>query len=146
MRSCPPLDRCALPATWPGRNAVRPGETIDIACLKIGPAYVLHMPGELFVEYQLAAQKMRPDSPVLMAAYGDYGPGYIGTAIAYTQGGYETGPRVARRPGRGRGADAGHARGAEVTRSLGDPATPSQPCSRRATRRTTFGPRLGFFP
>jgi hypothetical protein len=35
---------------------------------------------------------MRPKSPVLMAAYGDYGPGYIGTAIAYTQGGYETGP------------------------------------------------------
>ena len=50
------------------------------------------MLGELFVEYQLAAQKMRPDSAVLMAAYGDYGPGYIGTAIAYTQGGYETGP------------------------------------------------------
>jgi hypothetical protein len=35
---------------------------------------------------------MRPDAPVMMAAYGDYGPGYIGTAIAYTQGGYETGP------------------------------------------------------
>src|SRR5204862_1948203 len=50
------------------------GERIDIACLRVGPAYVLHMPGELFVEYQLAAQKMRPDSPVLMAAYGDYGP------------------------------------------------------------------------
>ena len=41
---------------------------------------------------KLAAQKMRPDSSVLMAAYGDYGMGYIGTAIAYTQGGYETGP------------------------------------------------------
>lgn len=68
------------------------GEKIDIACLKIGPAHVLHMPGELFVEYQLAAQKMRSGSPVLMAAYGDYGPGYIGTAVAYTQGGYETGP------------------------------------------------------
>jgi len=50
------------------------------------------MPGELFVEYQLAAQKMKPQSAVLMAAYGDYGPGYIGTAIAYTQGGYEVGP------------------------------------------------------
>jgi hypothetical protein len=50
------------------------------------------MPGELFIEYQLAAQKMRPESPVMMAAYGDYGPGYIGTAVAYTQGGYETGP------------------------------------------------------
>jgi hypothetical protein len=67
------------------------GHKIDIACLKIGPAYVLHMPGELFVEYQLAPQKMRPDAPVMMAAYGDYGPGYIGTSIAYTQGGYETG-------------------------------------------------------
>jgi len=27
-----------------------------------------------------------------MAAYGDYAPWYIGTAIAYSQGGYETGP------------------------------------------------------
>jgi hypothetical protein len=68
------------------------GHPIKLACLHIGPAYVLHMPGELFVEYQLDAQKMRPSSPVFMAAYGDYGPGYIGTAIAYSQGGYETGP------------------------------------------------------
>ena len=68
------------------------GEKIDLTCLHIGPAYILHMPGELFVEYQLAAQQMRPESPVMMAAYGDYGPGYIGTAIAYTQGGYEVGP------------------------------------------------------
>jgi hypothetical protein len=68
------------------------GHNIDIACLKIGPAYVVHMPGELFVEYQLTAQKMRPDAHLMMAAYGDYGPGYIGTSIAYRQGGYETGP------------------------------------------------------
>ena len=34
---------------------------------------------------------MRPQT-VCMAAYGDYGPGYIGTKIAYSQGGYETGP------------------------------------------------------
>jgi hypothetical protein len=68
------------------------GEKIALTCLHIGPAYVLHMPGELFVEYQLAAQELRPKSPVMMAAYGDYGPGYIGTAVAYTQGGYETGP------------------------------------------------------
>jgi hypothetical protein len=26
-----------------------------------------------------------------MAAYGDYGPGYIGTSDSYPQGGYETG-------------------------------------------------------
>lgn len=70
------------------------GETIDISCLHLGKARVLHMPGELFVEYQLAAQKLRPDLFVAMAAYGDYGPGYIGTEVAYSQGGYETGPHV----------------------------------------------------
>ncbi|WP_165227809.1 hypothetical protein [Aquisphaera insulae] len=69
------------------------GETIELACLRLGSARVLHMPGELFVEYQLAAQKLRPDLFVAMAAYGDYAPGYIGTEIAYSQGGYETEPR-----------------------------------------------------
>ena len=82
--------RAARNLAWAKR--CESGTKIDLACLKVGPAYVVHMPGELFVEYQLAAQKMRPDSPVMMAAYGDYGMGYIGTSIAYTQGGYETGP------------------------------------------------------
>jgi hypothetical protein len=68
------------------------GAPIELTCLKLGNVYVLHMPGELFVEYQLAAQQMRPDDTVCMAAYGDYGPGYIGTEIAYAQGGYETQP------------------------------------------------------
>ena len=36
-----------------------------------------------------------------MAAYGDYGRGYIGLKVSYTQGGYETGP-VSRRAGSGR--------------------------------------------
>jgi hypothetical protein len=70
------------------------GDKIDIACLSVGPCRVLHMPGELFVEYQLAAQQMRTDLFVAMAAYGDYAPWYIGTEIAYSQGGYETGPGV----------------------------------------------------
>ena len=68
------------------------GDTIDVACLRLGAARVLHLPGELFVEYQLAAQKMRPDLFVALAAYGDYAPGYIGTEVAYPQGGYETSP------------------------------------------------------
>ena len=65
---------------------------IPLFLLRLGPARVIHMPGELFVEYQLAAQDMAPGDFVAMAAYGDYGPGYIGTRIAYSQGGYETGP------------------------------------------------------
>lgn len=66
------------------------GAKTDVACLKIGQARVLLMPGELFVEYQLAAARLRPDLFVAMAAYGDYAPGYIGTKVAYWQGGYET--------------------------------------------------------
>ncbi|HEY8504978.1 MAG TPA: hypothetical protein VIL46_10375, partial [Gemmataceae bacterium] len=71
---------------------MRSGHRIHVNCLRLGPARVLYLPGELFVEYQLAAQQMRPDDFVAVAAYGDYGPGYIGTEVAYSQGGYETGP------------------------------------------------------
>ena len=71
-------------------------DPINLACLKLGTARILHMPGELFVEYQLAAQEMRADLFVAMAAYGDYAPGYIGTEIAYGQGGYETSNRASR--------------------------------------------------
>jgi hypothetical protein len=69
------------------------GHRIDIGCLALGRARILHMPGELFVEYQLAAKAERKDLFVAMAAYGDYGPYYIGTTVAYTEGGYETEPR-----------------------------------------------------
>ena len=73
-------------------NMYREGRKIPLFMLTVGKAHVLYLPGELFVEYQLAAQKMAPGRFVAMAAYGDYSPGYIGTGIAYTQGGYETGP------------------------------------------------------
>lgn len=70
----------------------RAGDRIQLSALRLGPVWLVHLPGELFVEYQLAARAMRPQDHVCVAAYGDYGPGYIGTAIAYQQGGYETGP------------------------------------------------------
>ncbi len=69
------------------------GHKVDVACLKLGRARILYVPGELFVEYQLAAKAQRPDRFVAMAAYGDYAPWYVGTAAAYEQGGYETEPR-----------------------------------------------------
>jgi len=72
------------------------GDTVDITCLTLGPARILNMPGELAVEYQLAAQKMRPDLFVAMAAYGEYAPGYICMKEHYQQGGYEDSPRASR--------------------------------------------------
>ena len=70
------------------------GHQIPITCLHLKSAAVLHLPGELFIEYQLNAQKFAPEKTVFMAAYGDYGPGYICTKIAYSQGGYESSPRA----------------------------------------------------
>jgi hypothetical protein len=92
--SLPAADRfmAADDLVWLRRS--RQGDSTDISCLQIGSARILHMPGELFVEYQLAAQRMRPDLFVTMAAYGEYGAGYIGTEVAYSQGGYETGPKA----------------------------------------------------
>ena len=77
----------AMKIVW--LNRTLEGRKINIGCLKIGNARILFMPGELFVEYQLAAKAMRPDLFVAMAAYGDYGPSYIGTERAYSEGGYE---------------------------------------------------------
>ena len=68
------------------------GHRIEVSCLRLGSGRILQLPGELFVEYQLAAKAQRPDLFVAMAAYGDYGPWYIGTAAAYEEGGYETTP------------------------------------------------------
>jgi hypothetical protein len=84
-----PRLRAARDIAWARR--VREGHAVSVGRLRLGPIDILHLPGELFVEYQLAAQKLRPDRFVCLAAYGDYGPGYIGTAEAYSQGGYETG-------------------------------------------------------
>lgn len=93
-RVAPPKDRfrAATRLAWLRRGEA--GDTIPVGCLTLGDVRVLHLPGELFVEYQLAAQTLRPDLFVAMAAYGDYAPGYIGTEAAYGRGGYETSARA----------------------------------------------------
>jgi hypothetical protein len=85
-----PMDRCRASSDLVWARRCQAGKTITLSSLRLGPVQILHMPGELFIEYQLAAAAMNPQATVCMAAYGDYGPGYIGTEIAYSQGGYET--------------------------------------------------------
>lgn len=72
------------------RRIARP---VEITCLNLGPARILHLPGEPFVEYQLKAQALRPERFVCVAGYGDGGPGYVPTDRAFFEGGYE--PTVA---------------------------------------------------
>jgi hypothetical protein len=84
------LNRCrgATGLAWLDR--VDAGHAIDFACLSLNDTRVLHLPGEPFVEYQLYAQQQRPDRFVALAGYGDCGPGYLPTAVAYDEGGYES--------------------------------------------------------
>jgi hypothetical protein len=62
---------------------------IDVSLLEMGPAKMLHLPGECMIEFQLFAQSLQPDGFVAVAAYGDLGPGYICTEQSFSEGGYE---------------------------------------------------------
>jgi hypothetical protein len=56
----------------------------------------LHLPGEAVIEYQLFAQQLDPDRFTAVAAYGDYGTGYVCLEEHYAQGGYEASHRASR--------------------------------------------------
>lgn len=77
----------ALSLAWNER--VRKSPVVELSRLRIGPADLLHLPGEPFVEYQLHAQSVREDRFVAVAGYGEGGPGYICTDRAFEEGGYE---------------------------------------------------------
>ena len=82
------FDPAALALAWVRRT--RSGHKVNVSALKIGNIRLLNLPGEACIEYQLAAQKMNPNDHVCTAAYEEYGPVYICTEIAYSQGGYES--------------------------------------------------------
>lgn len=69
------------------------GHPIEVSCLRIGNARLCIFPESSSWSISLQPRRSDPDRFVAMAAYGDYGPWYIGTARAYTEGGYETEPR-----------------------------------------------------
>jgi hypothetical protein len=70
------------------------GHRVNVSSIRLGHVWLLNIPGEAFIEYQLAAQEMKPGDHVCTAAYEEYGPGYICTEIAYSQGGYESSERA----------------------------------------------------
>lgn len=78
-RDARPFQRClaAMGLSW--RRRADAGYQIPVPCLDFGVAQWLLLPGESYVEFQLAAQRMRPDSFVLVSGYGEGAPGYIPT-------------------------------------------------------------------
>lgn len=67
----------------------RSEQPLKVSYLRIGPAHIVHLPGEALLEFQLYAQSLLPGEFVAVAAYGDLGPGYICYRAAFQEGGYE---------------------------------------------------------
>ena len=72
-----PFGQClaALGLSW--RKRVAEGHVIDVPMLDLGAAGLVLLPGEAYLEYQLAAQALRPDALILALGYGECAPGYI---------------------------------------------------------------------
>jgi hypothetical protein len=68
------------------RQRLEQGRQASMSCLDFEHALLLSLPGESFVNYQLMAQRLRPDVPVLCSAYGECWPGYIPTRAAFADG------------------------------------------------------------
>jgi len=64
-------------------------QPIELSSLAIGPARIVHLPGEPMVEFQLFTQQLLPNEFVAVAGYGIGTPGYICTEKAFEEGGYE---------------------------------------------------------
>jgi hypothetical protein len=81
-----PFGQClaALGLSW--RKRADAGHKITVPILDFGFAQLLLLPAESYVEYQLLAQKLRPDSFVVTVGYGECAPGYIPIEKAWQEG------------------------------------------------------------
>jgi hypothetical protein len=74
----------ALGLSW-GRRVAQ-DRPVEVPALDFGPAQIVLLPAEAFVEFQLAAQRLRPDQFIVALGYGECGPGYIPTESARAEG------------------------------------------------------------
>ena len=70
-------------------NRVERKQPIILSALGINDIATLHLPAESFIEYQLRAQTIAPNTFVATAAYGDGGPWYLPVKEEYPAKGYE---------------------------------------------------------
>jgi hypothetical protein len=80
-----PFAQClaALGLSW--RQRADAGATIDVPILDLGGAQLVLLPGEMYVENQLWAQQLRPDSFVVTVGYGECATGYVPTEQAVAE-------------------------------------------------------------
>jgi len=81
-----PFTQClaAMGLSW--RKRVQSGRPIEVPCLDFGRAALVLLPGESYLEFQLAAQQLRPPDFVCVAGYGDGATGYVPTERHWAEG------------------------------------------------------------
>jgi hypothetical protein len=81
-----PFRQClaALGLSW--RKRIDAGHGLEVPALDFGFAQLVLLPGEAYVEFQLAAQEARPGSFVVVAGYGECATGYIPTERHVAEG------------------------------------------------------------
>ena len=65
----------------------RSSDPFEVQRFSINDAHIVGLPGEVFVEYALQIKKLRPN--VFVAGYANGNVGYVPTASAFKEGGYE---------------------------------------------------------
>ena len=73
----------------------------EITALRLAEVVFLFVPGELFVEIGLAIIEQSPHHSTFIVGYAEDAIGYIPTDQAFEEGGYELGPGLWAKVGRG---------------------------------------------
>lgn len=68
------------------RQRIERGKKLAVPCVDFAQALLVSLPGETFVGYQLMAQRLRSDVPVVCCGYGECWTGYIPTRAAFEDG------------------------------------------------------------
>jgi hypothetical protein len=76
-----PFSQCLAALGLSSRERVDSGQSVDLPVLDLGPAVLLLLPGECYVEYQILAQQLRSDACVIAIGYGESATGYIPTSL-----------------------------------------------------------------
>lgn len=61
----------------------------EVQAVRIGDTVIVGLPGEVFIEYALNIETRSPIANTIVMGYTNGNPGYIPTAAAYDEGGYE---------------------------------------------------------
>ena len=80
-----PFERseAAMGLAWYER--VKRGHRVEVPVLDFGKAQLMLLPAEAYIEFQLYAQSVKPDSFVMVMGYGECGPGYIPVERAWRE-------------------------------------------------------------